>query len=259
MRDQFSERGQILNASVYENELQQILRQHYRRVSKLFGIALRQQLVKHFLPEETKAIDEKVNSALREFINLTTALHARLIIQTTQTEINGAISFGVGLQLPEVFAGSRNLVVAEEAQNEFNRRAKSRIETIAVTETQTASEGSKIIEAQTIANDVSAITGVPQEEVLFKEWSSVLDSRTRESHVLADGQRVGVNDPFIVGGELLRFPSDTSLGASLENVINCRCISAIVVNDQAIAEAIDTRVKPQTGKPLPTLQGVLGA
>jgi hypothetical protein len=64
---------------------------------------------------------------------------------------------------------------------------------------------------------------------------------------LADGQRVGVDDVFTVGGERLRFPSDSSLGASAKNIINCRCISAVVVNDEPVASAIDTRVNPKTG------------
>lgn len=59
-----------------------------------------------------------------------------------------------------------------------------------------------------------------------REWIATKDHRTREWHGMADGQRVGVNEPFIVGEkhpEKLMFPGDTSLGASGWNIYNCRC------------------------------------
>ena len=66
---------------------------------------------------------------------------------------------------------------------------------------------------QQIAEEVD----VPME----KEWLSLDDDRTRDSHADADGQRVGINDAFEVGGEDLQYPGDPA--GSAENVINCRC------------------------------------
>lgn len=54
-----------------------------------------------------------------------------------------------------------------------------------------------------------------------KEWLTALDGRERPAHREADGQRVGANEPFLVGGEYLKFPGDPS--ASAKNRINCRC------------------------------------
>ena len=48
---------------------------------------------------------------------------------------------------------------------------------------------------------------------------SALDSRTRPEHAEADGQVVGVDEPFIVGGEKLMFPGDRS--GSPWNTYNC--------------------------------------
>lgn len=56
-----------------------------------------------------------------------------------------------------------------------------------------------------------------------KGWIDTNDERTRPAHVEADGQRVGLSQPFKVGGELLNFPGDWSLGATANNVISCRC------------------------------------
>lgn len=58
---------------------------------------------------------------------------------------------------------------------------------------------------------------------MTREWLATKDARTRHAHGMADGQRVAVDEPFIVGGEELMFPGDTSHGASGWNVYNCRC------------------------------------
>lgn len=55
-------------------------------------------------------------------------------------------------------------------------------------------------------------------------WLSMQNEKVRLFHLEADGQTVPIDEPFEVGGELLMFPGDTSLGASLQNVIRCRCI-----------------------------------
>lgn len=61
---------------------------------------------------------------------------------------------------------------------------------------------------------------------MTREWLATHDARTRHAHGMADGQRVGVDEPFTVGGEKLMFPGDTSHGASGWNIYNCRCTVA---------------------------------
>lgn len=56
-----------------------------------------------------------------------------------------------------------------------------------------------------------------------KEWCALLDSQTRPEHAKADGKIVDINSPFIVAGERLLYPRDRSQGASLSNVVRCRC------------------------------------
>ena len=55
-------------------------------------------------------------------------------------------------------------------------------------------------------------------------WVSMRDERVRINHRHADGQTVPVNEPFIVGGYKMMFPLDDSLGAPIEEIINCRCV-----------------------------------
>jgi len=60
-------------------------------------------------------------------------------------------------------------------------------------------------------------TGVPMES----RWMAHIDNRTRRTHRAADGQRVPVGQPFVVGGASLRFPGDP-MGPGRET-IHCRC------------------------------------
>ena len=67
-----------------------------------------------------------------------------------------------------------------------------------------------------------------------REWVSALDARTRPEHADADGQVVGVDEPFIVGGEKLMFPGDRS--GSGWNIYNCRCTQIARVKNVSEAE-----------------------
>ena len=57
-------------------------------------------------------------------------------------------------------------------------------------------------------------------------WLSTDDARTRETHEEADGQRVPLGSPFIVGGFELMFPGDPS--GPPQEVIQCRCVALLV-------------------------------
>jgi len=61
-----------------------------------------------------------------------------------------------------------------------------------------------------------------------KEWLSAHDERVRETHAEADGQRVGIDDAFSVGGAPLDYPGDPS--GPPEEIINCRCTLLPVVD-----------------------------
>lgn len=87
----------------------------------------------------------------------------------------------------------------------------------------------RIGESTLIKDSVSMASGnvdyfSPDEfKEMRKSWSAILDDVVRNGHALANGQERYANDPFEVSGELLMIPGDTSFGASIGNVINCRC------------------------------------
>ena len=79
-----------------------------------------------------------------------------------------------------------------------------------------------------------------------REWVSALDARTRPEHADADGQVVGVDEPFIVGGEKLMFPGDRS--GSGWNIYNCRCTQIAKVKGVDTSDAKRRARDPETGE-----------
>lgn len=54
-----------------------------------------------------------------------------------------------------------------------------------------------------------------------KTWRAANQRRTRPDHRSANGQTVGFNETFTVGGSQMRYPGDPS--APAKQVVNCRC------------------------------------
>jgi len=71
-----------------------------------------------------------------------------------------------------------------------------------------------------------------------KRWITMHDKRVRKTHDEADGQEVDIDKPFEVGSSELMFPCDLSLGASLKEICNCRCVVAYSGNKDEDTEGI---------------------
>lgn len=57
-----------------------------------------------------------------------------------------------------------------------------------------------------------------------KAWVSIKDEETRNAHLAMDSKNfIDLEEPFSVGGEPMMFPADSSSGASIGNIANCRC------------------------------------
>lgn len=92
-----------------------------------------------------------------------------------------------------------------------------------------------------------------------KEWVSTIDSRNRGAdatspfdHLAPDGQTVPNNQPFVVSGENVMFPGDSSMGASAGNTINCRCTSVAAFDDSPTPPPRPTRRRPKPKPKRPT-------
>lgn len=57
-----------------------------------------------------------------------------------------------------------------------------------------------------------------------KSWNAIRDDRTRDAHFITDPNLwIPIKDNFIIGGYQLAYPGDSTQGAVLGQIINCRC------------------------------------
>lgn len=56
-----------------------------------------------------------------------------------------------------------------------------------------------------------------------KQWLTEKDKKVRKTHRALDDMVLSIEDAFIVGDTLMRFPHDTLYGIDYEQLSNCRC------------------------------------
>ena len=239
-RKVYTATGLLINPEEYVDSTTELLKKHYTRVAKVFDKNLRDNMTetKQFnqdLKKELKRTDEVISASLIIFILQQSKKRARFLIETTIKNIRKRLGQAkVDLAKKGNFRPT-NKQVADKTSKLLDKSFKGRTETIAITETEFMAESTKDIEAN-VLQDKKPFKGFTVPLVLsvfkktgFKEWQTILDNKTREGHVRADGQKRKTGEPFEVSNELLMFPSDSSLGASIENTINCRCGQKIII------------------------------
>jgi 2'-5' RNA ligase len=100
--------------------------------------------------------------------------------------------------------------------------AQPRAETIARTEVNGASNAGALEQVRALA--------VPA----TKTWVATEDERTREDHADADGQEVGLDEQFQVGGESMDRPHDETASAS--QTVNCRCTVSYSIPEDDVSD-----------------------
>lgn len=167
---------------------------------------------------ETKNLDEVeptevTDRLMQSWMNTIGAQKITEITTTTQNSVRQIINRGIRDGLSEREIGK---LIRDTAPT----KSASRAQTIARTEVHAASQAS----AQAVAEAA--------ELDMVRVWVSSKGERTRTiadgakfDHRAADGQKVGMNEPFLIQGvngtEELRYPGDPA--GSAANVINCRC------------------------------------
>lgn len=153
-------------------------------------------------PSLTKA-DEWQRLVL-EYLRRTSGEKIRGIEQTTLGLVRQALAEGVE-------AGEGTDQLSQRVADSYGMMKGYRSERISRTEVVCASERGSISSARSTGLD------------LTKDWLTTRDGREREWHGDVDGQTRGLDEAFDVNGEQLDHPGDTSLGASADNIVNCRC------------------------------------
>lgn len=62
-----------------------------------------------------------------------------------------------------------------------------------------------------------------------KEWMATLDKHTRTEHAELDGQKVPVDEPFVIGGYSIMYPGDPNADPAM--TYNCRCTMVSSLED----------------------------
>ena len=214
----FDRFGLVFNAQNMTPELEILLTKHYNKTAKQFTPLIVKTFNDEFKKNGIEPIDEKDPALLLVlllFIRSNVRFSVEKITDTSNKEILKAVNE----------KGTEKRGIYKQLQ----KKNLSRSNTVAMTETQKASEGSKQAIAEELDNYGQVAIGAALTMRTFKFWMTRMDKRVRPRHKSANGQEVPVNDPFIVGGEFLLYPSDSSLGASSWNTINCRCNSLVEV------------------------------
>lgn len=149
----------------------------------------------------TLTIENVFTDAVKAAIRQKSYEHASDAIGTTRDQLAKLVE-------EAATQGQGTAELAKNIRDAFDFNSKVRSLRIARTEmTDTINDGTT--------------TTLRKEGYRQKTWSTVIDGRERETHAEADGQTVGIDEPFRVGGESAFYPGDSNL--SPENRINCRC------------------------------------
>lgn len=181
----------------------------------MFGMRILDQGKALGLPLETKESFAQIMTrlALRYVENEMIRRRIVNVEETTRQQIVNAVARGYSDGLGQVG-------VADYILDLVPSISAARAGLIARTETHGA--------ANFGSNEAAKQTGLP----LSKEWLAGQDERTRETHAEAGrGPPIGMNDTFTVGDAQLEYPGDPA--GPPEEIINCRCSLAYVVDEEA--------------------------
>jgi hypothetical protein len=203
----------MINAE--STNLKKIFKKHYLLVGSIFSTQVFALFEKNTIEQiEQKQLSDLFIVAMNKWIKTNVASQVKEIQKTTKKKIQRIINKGLA-------EGLSSLEIARKIRDKtkFNL-ARARL--IARTETHTAS---------VFSVDASMKVVAKENKLTFEsEWVTAGDLRVRGgkgdkfNHKAANGQRVQQGKPFIVSGEKLFRPGDTSLGASVGNIVRCRCV-----------------------------------
>lgn len=106
-------------------------------------------------------------------------------------------------------AGQAQTMLRDRIQSEWHRMKYFRTERIVRTEVNRAANWGSLEGTKSLGVEMNKI------------WISAFAAESRPEHMDADGQKVGLDEPFHVWDDLLQYPGDPAGRA--ENTINCLC------------------------------------
>ena len=216
----------------HRTRLATLLEASYRRSARRFkgdaAVELR-------VPERTDTeFRDLVDASLEAWSRQTAFTVSGYISVTTQNNVRQSVQRAVSIAA-EAGETLDQATTALQSSQVLQTILRNRAEGIAVSETTNGVETTKLTEVQAYAGEVPEVgrnLGLqpvdPVQGAVRKRWQTILDGRERQSHRDANGQTVPLDQPFVVQGENLMYPRDSSMGASLNNIIGCRCSTRYV-------------------------------
>lgn len=222
-------KGNLPNiAAIEAAAFEPILRQHFDDTARVFDHRLGDQL-----PEDVAVTEDElvaIAAGLVIFFDEQAALQAEVIGETSAKNAIRSVELAKlesQRKLDDEGQTTSRRAEAIIAGTLFNRFLAGRLGTIVSLGTQSPAEAAKTVEARVLLDArINLVQGsVPTETIteVNQRWVTQGDNRVRPAHRAADGQVRTVGEAFDIGGERLLYPGDTSLGASIGNVANCRC------------------------------------
>ena len=208
---------QVLKDS--QDNLYKILNSHYRVVIEKFGERQLRNYQKQNIFEEI----------YQDYVRQVGATRVVAIQNSTRNIIRRVINANIDEGVEVIGKKIRD---QGKPFNSFNRY---RSNTIARTETHNAASyaNHKVVESLNIPD-------------VQKRWTTTLDPRSRTTHVQANGQTVGMEEDFVVGGRQMAYPGDPRGGAA--NVINCRCVLLYVTPEDVVIDDTTITSKPRQAR-----------
>jgi len=109
---------------------------------------------------------------------------------------------------------ARDDYIANEVSSRLGKKQLGRASMIARTEGNALANRGKSLAVQA--------SGI----ITTKEWITMRDDRVRDAHIVMDGNEVPETANFSVSGYNMYLPGDSSQGAPLSLIANCRCTVA---------------------------------
>lgn len=255
IKSYFSKQRKRVKKQEEIQSIEPVLKKHYERI------------VRKLIHRNVKQVD-RIDEGIRVFLEDRASKRSKEIDNTTQNVLEKSIDEArlVLAEEDNPNPTQRELMISASAI--FLRKNNGRITGIANTETQSTTEGLRediTLRTHEELEDVIVDRDKKKAEELYKnsrdytaykikenietaetavlitilltarkQWQTMGDKLVRRfprdafDHVSANRQTVGIRDPYIVSGQLMKHPGDSSLGASKGNIINCRCVSVYI-------------------------------
>lgn len=188
----------------------------YDYVYRYVGSAYASREYARFAAMEESALRGMFERYMSDYVAKTAGKKVTAITGTTKHYAEKIIQNVLSTAEPGIGIDKLSAKLHREIKKAGGQMAAWRAQVIARTEVVTASNMGQQIGAEAVGM------------AMTKRWLATGDMRTRDVHLMADGQEVPMDGYFTVGGEKLYVPGDGSAGASAGNIINCRC--AVVYN-----------------------------